>query len=79
MLIKIIIDLTCNGINGVEGAKDGGAGGAVDEEGKAALRLVLQHPLLKFLGDHPAPEKCVLYLGWDGFVYTKRVLAEIGF
>jgi len=44
----------CNSLNGVKGAKDGGAGRAVDEEGEAALRLVLQHSLLKLLRDHPA-------------------------
>ena len=47
--------LTSDGIDGVEGAKDGRAGGAVDEEGKAALRLVLQHALLELLRDHAAP------------------------
>ena len=47
--------LTSDGIDGVEGAKDGRASGAVDEEGKAALRLVLQHTLLELLGDHAAP------------------------
>jgi len=43
-----------DGIDGVEGAKDGRAGGAVDEEGQAALRLVLQHALLELLRDHAA-------------------------
>ena len=47
--------LTSDGIDGVEGAKDGRAGGAVDEEGQAALRLVLQHALLELLRDHAAP------------------------
>ena len=47
--------LTSNGIDGVEGAKDGRACGAVDEEGQAALRLVLQHALLELLRDHAAP------------------------
>ena len=46
---------TCNGINGVKSAKDGGAGGAVHEEGETALGLVLQHPLLELLRDHSAP------------------------
>ena len=47
--------LTSDGIDGVEGAKDGRACGAVDEEGQAALRLVLQHALLELLRDHTAP------------------------
>ena len=51
----ILILLTSDGIDGVEGAKDGRAGGAVDEEGQAALRLVLQHALLELLRDHAAP------------------------
>ena len=51
----ILIILTSDGIDGVEGAKDGRAGGAVDEEGQAALRLVLQHALLELLRDHTAP------------------------
>ena len=77
---------TCDSIDGVESSKDCGASCAVDEEGEAALRLVLQHPLLKLLRDHSAPvagvcsiEKCLFDVGGDGFVYTERVVAEIGF
>ena len=61
--------LTSDGIDGVEGAKDGRASRAVDEEGKAALRLVLQHALLELLRDHAAPvgQKFVFILSLDVF------------
>ena len=39
-------------LDGVEGAKDGCAGGAVDEEGKVAFALVTNYQLLQLLGDH---------------------------
>ena len=44
-------------VDGVEGAVDGGAGGAVDEEGEVALALVTYDQLLQFAGDHAAPEE----------------------
>ena len=41
-------------LDGVEGAEDGGAGGAVDEEGQVALALVADDQLLELLGNHSA-------------------------
>ena len=42
-----------DGVDGVEGPEDGGARGAVHEEGAAALRQVLGDQLLEVLGPHP--------------------------
>ena len=46
--------VTCYLGDGVVGPVDGGAGGAVDEEGKVALLLVLDHQLLQLRRDHLA-------------------------
>ena len=45
-----------NGLNGVKGSEDGGAGGAVDEEGKVTLALVTDNQLLQLFRDHAAAE-----------------------
>ena len=44
--------VTCYLGDGVVGPVDGGAGGAVDEEGEVALLLVLDHQLLQLRRDH---------------------------
>ena len=46
--------VTCYLGDGVVGPVDGGAGGAVDEEGEVALLLVLDHQLLQLRRDHLA-------------------------
>ena len=44
-----------DGVDGVEGAIDGGARRAVDEEGQVTLALVPNNQLLQLLGNHTAP------------------------
>ena len=44
-------------LDGVEGAEDGCAGGAVDEEGQVALALVPDDQLLQLFRDHAAARR----------------------
>ena len=43
-----------DGVDGVEGSVDRGAGGAVDEEGREASLSVLQYQALQTVRTHPA-------------------------
>lgn len=48
-------------IDGVEGALDGGAGSAVDEEGNVTFGLTFHHQPLQFGGYHAAPSHTTQY------------------
>ena len=50
---ELLTDIS-NGVDGVEGPVDRGAGGAVDEEGREAVLSVLQDQLLQVLRTHSA-------------------------
>ena len=50
---ELLTDIS-NGVDGVEGSVDRGAGGAVDEEGREAVLSVLQDQLLQVVRTHPA-------------------------
>ena len=50
--MALVSRVTCYLGDGVVGPVDGGAGGAVDEEGEVALLLVLDHQLLQLGRDH---------------------------
>ena len=52
--MALVSRVTCYLGDGVVGPVDGGAGGAVDEEGEVALLLVLDHQLLQLGRDHLA-------------------------